>query len=146
MRDLPNYNDPRNRRLLNDSDHEVDASGKFIVVEIFDGDESKAVRFPAKYEVCPVCDGRGKHVNPAIDDNGISGEDFADDPDFREDYFSGMYDVTCNECRGARVVSVINEAACTSEELKDALKLYHAQERENAEFRAIQRAELMMGA
>ena len=54
--------------------------------------------------VCPVCDGEGKTVNPNIDANGLTADDFNEDPDFREDYMSGMYDITCAACHGKRVV------------------------------------------
>jgi len=60
---------------------------------------------PLKYEVCNRCQGKGKHVNPNVDGHGISPEEFAEDPDFKEAYFSGAYDVTCYECKGKRVVS-----------------------------------------
>lgn len=65
--------------------------------------------FPAKFEVCPRCKGRGKHVNPAIDGNGISAEEFEEDPEFADAYMAGVYDVTCHECGGDRVVAVIDE-------------------------------------
>jgi hypothetical protein len=54
--------------------------------------------------VCPVCRGEGKTVNPCIDANGLTAADFAEDPDFAEDYMSGMYDITCRGCNGKRVV------------------------------------------
>ena len=54
--------------------------------------------------VCPVCNGEGKTVNPSIDAGGLTREDFDEDPDFREDYMSGMYDITCRACNGQRVV------------------------------------------
>jgi len=71
------------------------------------------ITIPGKYEVCPRCDGSGKHVNPAIDGNGLSSEDFAEDPDFKEAYFSGAYDVICSECHGKRVVPIPDVAQCT---------------------------------
>jgi len=58
-----------------------------------------------KWIVCPVCEGEGKTVNPAIDCNGLTSEDFAEDPDFAEDYRSGVYDITCRACNGQRVVT-----------------------------------------
>jgi hypothetical protein len=58
-----------------------------------------------KWIVCPVCDGEGKTVNPAIDCQGLTAEDFAEDPDFAEDYRSGAYDVRCGGCGGQRVVT-----------------------------------------
>jgi hypothetical protein len=54
--------------------------------------------------VCPVCDGEGKTVNPNIDAHGLTKEDFDEDPDFAEDYMSGVYDITCAACSGKRVV------------------------------------------
>lgn len=80
-----------------------------ITVEDDDGIEHV---LPSRFEVCDVCDGKGVHVNPNIDRNGISGEQFADDPDFRDDYFAGVYDVPCNRCRGKRVVAVVDETRC----------------------------------
>lgn len=58
-----------------------------------------------KYRVCPVCNGEGTYVNPAVDGNGLTQEDFDEDPDLRENYFSGMYDVQCKCCHGRRVVT-----------------------------------------
>ena len=59
----------------------------------------------SKWIVCPVCAGEGKTVNPDIDANGISQEDFSEDPDFFEGYMAGMYDITCRGCHGKRVVT-----------------------------------------
>lgn len=61
------------------------------------------VDIPVRFEVCQTCDGKGSHVNPSVDYNGISREDFDEDPDFRHDYFSGVYDVGCYGCGGRRV-------------------------------------------
>ena len=58
-----------------------------------------------KWMVCPVCEGEGKTVNPAIDCQGLTREDFAEDPDFEESYFRGDYDITCRACHGQRVVT-----------------------------------------
>lgn len=56
------------------------------------------------WKLCPLCDGRGRHVNPSIDAQGLTADDFAEDPDFAEDYSRGTYDVTCRQCNGRRVV------------------------------------------
>lgn len=64
------------------------------------------VEIPAQYEVCDLCQGKGKHVNPSIDSHGISPDEFAEDPDFFEDYMRGAYDIPCNKCKGQRVVPV----------------------------------------
>lgn len=50
--------------------------------------------------ICPVCEGDGTTVNPSIDAHGLTHEDFADDPDFAEDYMSVTYDVPCGACDG----------------------------------------------
>lgn len=63
---------------------------------------------PAKYIVCPRCEGAGKHVNPSIDGQGLSPEDL-EDPEFAEAYFSGHYDIECEECLGNRVKLVVDE-------------------------------------
>jgi len=57
----------------------------------------------SKYIVCPVCEGEGTTVNPAIDANGLDRDDY--DPDFFEDYQNGVYDVQCGACHGQRVVT-----------------------------------------
>ena len=94
--------------------------------------------YPAKYEVCPVCDGKGKHVNPDIDRNGLTAEDFAEDPDFAESYRSGVYDVACNGCGGRRVV-LVPKHEDGKQALADAWQ-------EDAQYRAEVAAERRMGA
>ena len=74
-----------------------------IDLEDDDGEE-EGVTVALKYEVCSTCEGKGKHVNPSIDGDGLTAEDFEDDPDFREEYMSGRYDVACYGCKGKRVV------------------------------------------
>lgn len=73
------------------------------------------VSFPSKFEVCGTCRGKGKHVDPAIDGNGITAEEWDRgwDQDERESYLAGDYDVTCQECGGLRVVEVVDEARLT---------------------------------
>ena len=67
------------------------------------GDEAE---YPAAYGVCPVCEGRGRYVNPAIDEHGITSEDLDEDPNFIEDYLDGRYDIACRSCNGQRVILV----------------------------------------
>ncbi len=76
-----------------------------------DDGEDIEVELKTKMEVCPRCNGKGTHVNEAIDGNGITQsdrEDWADD-DFMEDYMAGVYDVVCSECHGQNVVAVPDE-------------------------------------
>lgn len=50
-----------------------------VTVHCFNGDGERELELPGHYEVCPRCEGKGKHVNPAIDGNGLSAEDFAEE-------------------------------------------------------------------
>lgn len=108
--------------------------------ELKDGSMEEIV-LPTKKEVCPTCHGTGKHVNPSIDCNGLSAEDFAEDPDFREDYMRGTYDVTCYECGGNNVVDAVDWDRMTEAQTK----AYEEQENEEAEYQAMCRAERRMG-
>jgi hypothetical protein len=59
------------------------------------------VRF--EYITCPTCEGKGTHVNPSVDASGLTGDDMSD-PDFRDDYLSGVYNVPCYHCHAKRVI------------------------------------------
>lgn len=97
---------------------------------------------PFKWAVCETCQGKGKHVNPSIDCDGISGEDFAEDPDFAESYMSGVYDVTCSECDGKRVVP---ELVPRTPEQQSAVEVLDARERADADYEREVRAERAFG-
>jgi hypothetical protein len=94
-------------------------SPKFLV---FDADGNE-VELPCHYVVCGRCNGTGVHDHPAFS-NGLSREDFDEDPDFAEEYFRGTYDVRCSVCEGERVVSAPNEEQLTPEQ-KDWLKWHY---------------------
>ena len=66
--------------------------------------------------ICPACQGDGTCVNPNIDSHGLTADDFAEDPDFAEDYINGIYNVDCAACGGSgkireSVVADLDEAA-----------------------------------
>jgi hypothetical protein len=112
-------------------------------VELTDEDGNEVVHvLPLHFEVCPTCEGRGTHTNPSIDCGGLSSEDFEQDPDFREDYFNGRYDVQCYHCHGDRVVPEIDREKADPEVLKALDERLDAE----AEFRSIQESERRMGA
>jgi hypothetical protein len=98
---------------------------------------------PARFEVCDRCEGRGTHDHPAFS-NGITSSDFDEDPDFREDYMRGAYDVSCSECRGLRVVAVPDVARCSFAVRRELVQA-RRYEREQARFAAIERREREMG-
>lgn len=74
------------------------------------------ITVPAVFSVCPLCGGKGSHVNPSIDAGGITSDDefWGDDEDpmtGESCYMRGDYDVECYECHGKRVVPVPDERA-----------------------------------
>ena len=96
---------------------------------------------PTRFDVCPTCEGHGVHDHPAFA-NGLTSEDFDEDPDFREDYFAGHYDVCCEECRGERVVSVVDEDKADPA----LLALWREKLQADADYAAECAAERRMGA
>ena len=85
-------------------------------------DDTGTVECPAKAEVCSSCQGRGTYVNPSIDSHGLSADDFAEDPDFAEDYRSGAYDVACKSCGGSRILLVpANENSECAKRLREMM-------------------------
>lgn len=79
----------------------------------------RIISLPAKKEVCDRCEGEGMILNPSIGEHAYSAEEFdeAFEPgsEEREHYFKrgGMYDVTCPECKGQNVVTVIDRDQMT---------------------------------
>jgi len=104
------------------------------MLALFEDADGVEVWVPFEYVVCPTCDGKGSHVNPSIDAHGISGDEFAEDPGFFEDYVNGAYDVPCYECKGKRVVPWAND-----ERVERSIE-------EDAEYEAMCAAERRMGA
>lgn len=97
-----------------------------------DTEEEEMLKLPAKLELCDLCNGKGKVVNPSIDAGGLSQDDFYDDPGFEEDYFSGVHDISCPQCRGKRVVPVVNYDGLSREE-KEEFDKYQREQAEIAE-------------
>lgn len=106
-----------------------------------DLDIDEEIELPTKWEICDVCNGNCKHVNPSIDAGGISMSEMHDDPDFYDDYMSGSYDVTCTPCGGSGKVKVPDYDFLT-EAQQEALQ---AQQEADAEMAAERRAEYIMG-
>lgn len=100
------------------TDHRVLAAGRDTTTCLVHDDNGDEHELPTRWSVCPTCNGNGTHVNPSIDCNGLTSDDFANDPDFAESYHSGVYDVQCYGCEGRRVVAVVDTERCTPEELE----------------------------
>lgn len=58
----------------------------------------------AQKAVCPTCDGEGTTLCDPLRGVAFSPEQMHDDPDFRENYFGGAYDVACDQCSGNKIV------------------------------------------
>ena len=116
----------------------------FCVDEEGQGQIIARIEIPATYEVCGTCEGKGSHVNPSIDAHGLTANDFYDDPDFREEYFSGRYDVACYECKGKRVVPEFTKDPTPRQ--KQAIEHVYSELDSDAAFEAECAAERRMGA
>lgn len=103
------------------------------------GEEYEQVAVKLCYEVCSTCGGRGTHVNPSIDCDGLSAEDFGEDPDFREDYFSGAYDVPCYECHGRNVSLCMDRQSNSAEVIKVVEDRWDCERQSQAEYAAERR-------
>lgn len=108
---------------------------KLRATYVYEGEEFTC---SCRYVVCDVCEGRGKHVNPAIDAGGLTAADFAADPDFFDDYRSGKYDVTCYGCGGRGLFPIPKD----EEDVRRVMEL----EEELESFRRMQEAERRHGA
>lgn len=104
-------------------------------------DGTGELELPTRMEVCGRCAGLGVHDHPAFS-NGISQDEFEDDPDFAEDYRRGVYDVPCERCGGANVEAVVDEEACAP----DLLEAYWRHVEELSSLRRMEEAERRAGA
>jgi len=111
-----------------------------FVRETENGEETYTL--PLTMEVCPTCNGRGTHGNPAIDAGGYS-DDGDDCDEYGENrYFSGFYDMVCQTCHGRNVVAVIDRHMADM----DTLKVWDKKCEDDEEYEAMCRAERRMGA
>lgn len=96
---------------------------------VFYNDEGDEITLTCIYTVCTRCEGTGRHTNPSIDGDGITGSEMQElGYEFQQDYFNGAYDVECYECKGNRVVPVPDECMNSPEDL--ALYQDHLEEEE----------------
>lgn len=152
------HNDRRVRVATAYAERDADEENMVIrfSVEDYDGEEyagDTVVELPACYGVCPVCEGKGKHVNPSIDASGWSQEDdrddWQDDDDWRDEddgepksaYQRGLYDVVCYTCKGKRVVLEVDERRAKPEDLS----AWREKLEEDAEYEREVRAEREYG-
>lgn len=111
-----------------------------------EGSYEKEATLPAKNVVCSRCQGNGKILNPAIGEHAYSQEEFEEAFSNEEDrnayLYGGKYDVTCPICSGNKVVKIVDEACCISDEQKKDLAFYLESCKEAAQFNAQWRNEI----
>lgn len=87
-------------------------------------DDDGEIWIPVKFGVCPLCEGKGTHVNPNVDSHGICSDEWNEMGfEGQEAYMSGTYDITCYECGGRNVVPVPLDEKHLTKAQKDLLKL-----------------------
>jgi len=96
-----------------------------VAVGYDDNGESIMETLPAKFIVCPECEGHGVVLNPSMAGHCYTQEDFNeafDDEDDRAEYFKrgGKYDVQCPHCKGKNVVLVVDYLNFTTTEQRTA--------------------------
>lgn len=110
------------------------------------GEEETEHTIPARYAICGRCRGKGSHVNPNIDGNGITADEWNGpdwDDESREMYMSGGYDVACDAgCENGKVLEPDVEHA--SPEVKALVALWQDQQNERARWDAEDRRTRMM--
>jgi len=99
------------------------------------------ILLPSRMEVCHRCEGRGVHDHEAFS-NGISQDEFREDPDFFDDYRAGVYSVPCSVCRGQNVVPTVDTDRASKEDLED----YYRHLQSESDYRRECEAERRMGA
>jgi len=122
-----------------------------VAVKYFNDDgEEVEIKLPHTREVCSQCEGFGTTLNPSIGEHAYSAEEFAesfDDDESREQYFKrgGIYDVQCHECHGAKVINVLAEEECKTEEQKEALRCIQEAEKSDYQCRMEEESERRFG-
>jgi hypothetical protein len=141
--------DPRDKEAMDGKwyDH-ISEKNMTICVILFDDDENEfEAFFPFNYKICDLCQGKGRHVNPGIDSEGITGSEMEElGSEFEETYFSGGFDVDCYRCNSKRVEPEIDEEEVNrSEELKKNYELLLAKWKDDSAYEAERDAERRMG-
>jgi len=107
------------------------------------------VELPCKVDWCSYCDGSGGRSKYDIEgydiDRMITDEYGETDYEFKEDYFSGKTDITCNMCDGTKIENIRDYDACNKLQ-KEILKKDNECYQNEADERAEREAERRMGA
>jgi hypothetical protein len=140
-----------------DKFHNVSTTYGLAQVRVYDdeGEEQVLTVFITMCE-CPVCDGRGTYVNPAIDAGGLTPDqlrDFDDEDGYYEEdddgnvisygnsYLDGAYDQVCEACGGEKLYPEIDREKTPPE----VLALIDAQQERDDYESSVRRAEMGWG-
>lgn len=96
------------------------------------------VELPSKRIVCDECGGEGTELRGSLKGHVVSDESLSD-PDFRQSYFGGDYDVPCSCCEGKRVIDVVDEENLTPKMADRYWRAVEDKRRSDAEYAAEQR-------
>ncbi len=93
-------------------------------VDDTDGEHQETDKLPAKWIICPTCNGEGKH---SLHLGAITEEDRDRDwsQDEFEDYTLGGYDRRCEDCEGSGKLLMVDDKSCP----KALLEAYQSHER-----------------
>lgn len=106
------------------------------MITYYDEDGDEIEDLPTCWEICAMCHGNGAtsaHL-------GVINHDEWDDDEFRA-YVNGAYDKTCEECKGAGKVKVLDYDRLTPEQAEDC----NNQDNQESENRAEMESERRMG-
>lgn len=102
--------------------------------ELLPEDHNGVLEMQTQAEVCGMCHGSGKVVDPKYDAGGLTREDIEQDPEwFYDSYMGGECDITCPECSGIRVVFL---PKFEDQKLHDAIRRWMAESAADARQRA----------
>jgi hypothetical protein len=143
MEEVNYFRDARVRNAERYNNRDADEQAMVIRFEYEDNEGETVVgEFPARFEVCPTCEGRGTHVNPSIDASGYYADEDEDYiPDDDEPAYPHAFEQTCGTCHGKRVVLEIDRRAADP----DMLARYDAHLDDLDECEADRLAELRAG-
>ncbi|AUV95820.1 TPA: hypothetical protein JD053_16695 [Klebsiella michiganensis] len=98
-----------------------------------------------RWVICECCEGEGKTGHPAFA-NGITSSEWNEwDEEDRRNYMDGMFDVTCEHCKGRGSVKVPDVSRMTFAEKRE-LVVIRRNFREDREIERIHAIERAMGA
>jgi hypothetical protein len=114
------------------------------VLTLFCEETGEEITLPTRWEICCTCEGDGTssaYLGAITESDREPGGTWEDPDDFRE-YMRGGYDRTCDECRGAGKVRVVDHDKLTPDQRRELAETIEAER----EYEATVAAERRMGA